>query len=547
MKLLNIWKPLLIVWIAFGIFSCKKETDPGVLNLSPTNKSIMAYLRSNPSYTILVQALDTTKLSPVLNLYGTMTLFAPTDAAFKKYFDRKKISGLSQMNLDTLTKLLKYHVYSQQFNSSSFQSGSLPAATVEGNYIRMDISKGLKNVTLNNTVNVDTLNIAATNGVLHSIDDVLEPPSQNLMEWIKAQPDYTIMAEAFQRTGVDTAILNKIFYDSSRMIGGFPAAKFLTVFLETDQVLKNGGINSFDDLARRFSNSYNTTKDYRNISDSLNIFMRYHIIDRRYFISDIREDFIETFNKGNYLIFTVSPGISINKDVQQKITFNPITGNNDTTSVITEVKLSFDKSSQITKNGIVNSITSIMPVFTPRPIKVVEYIFGAPEDRTITLPDGTVTTFGDSFDKLKNDPYLQTSTWWFKSEIPTGTGVWVSNYGRVCGDYIMRVLTTSTPYWMEITTKPIFKGTYNVFIVGPGSTGTILTFFDGKALGGINDMNNGKNSYGEAPQTFQPCSLQAMRVGTVKLTENGPHKLKIQTVTPVTSIYWYQIALVPIP
>lgn len=547
MKLINIWKPVVIVWMAFGIFSCKKETDPGVLNLSATNKSIMAYLKGNPGYSILVQALDTTKLSPVLNLYGSMTLFAPTDAAFKKYFERKKISGLSQMNLDTLTKLLKYHIYAKQFTSSSFQSGSLPAPTVEGSYIRMDISKGLKNVTLNNTVNVDTLNIAATNGVLHSIDDVLEPPSQNLMEWIKAQPDYTIMAEAFQRSGIDTAILTKTFYDSSRMTGGVPATKFLTVFLETDQVLKNAGINSFDDLARRFSNTYSTTKDYRNITDSLNIFLRYHIIDRRYFISDIREDFIETFNKGNYLIFTVSPGISINRDVQQKVTFNPVTGNNDTTTVITEVKLDFTKSNQITKNGLVNSVTSIMPVFTPRPIKVVEYIFGAPEDRTITLPDGTVTTFGDSFDKLKNDPYLQTSTWWFKSEIPTGTGVWVSNYGRVCGDFIMRVLTTSTPYWMEITTKPIFKGTYDVFIVGPGSTGTILTFFDGKPLGGIHDMNNGKNSYGESPQVFQPCSLQAMRVGTVKLTENGPHKLKIQTVTPVTSIYWYQIALVPIP
>lgn len=100
---------------------------------------------------------------------------------------------------------------------------------------------------------------------------------------------------------------------------------------------------------------------------------------------------------------------------------------------------------------------------------------------------------------------------------------------------------------MEITTKPIFKGTYNVYIVGPGSSGQILTFFDGKALGGIHDMNNGKNSYGEGPAVFQPCSLQAMRVGTVKLTENGPHKLKIQTVTVATSIYWYQIALVPVP
>jgi uncharacterized surface protein with fasciclin (FAS1) repeats len=530
-----------------GLSSCKREVDPGKLQLDPTNKTILGYLQANPSYSILVKALDTTQLSATLNLYGTITLFAPTDDAFKKYFTRRNISGLSQMNLDTLTHLLKYHLYSQQFPSSTFQSGSLPSPTVEGSYIRMDISKGLKNVLLNNTVKVDTVNIPATNGIIHVINDVLEPPSQTLKEWINSQPNYSIMAEAFRRTGVDTAILGKINYDSSSNGNGQKAIRYKTLFIESNDVLKSAQINSFDDLAKKFSNSYYTTKAYTNPNDSLNIFLRYHIIDRRYFLSDVREDFLETFNKGNYLIFTTVPSISINKNVTQNIIPNPATGNNDTTYTTTEVKLDFDKSNQVTKNGIINSITSVMSVFTPRPIKVVEYMFGAPEDRTITLPDGTVTTFGESFDKLKNDPNLQTATWWFKSEIPTGTGVWVSNYGRVCGDYIMRVLTTSTPYWMEITTKPIFKGTYNVFIVGPGSTGQILTYWDGVPLGGIHDMNTGKNSYGDAPETWPPCGLQAMRVGTVKLTENGPHKLKIQTVTTATSIYWYQIALVPVP
>lgn len=548
MKLLNILKPLLIGWVAFSLISCKREIDPAILKLEATNKSILTYLKNNPSYSILVRALDTTKLSAVLNLYGTMTLFAPTDAAFKKYFDRKKISGLSQMNLDTLTKLLKYHVYARQYESGSFLSGSLPAPTVEGSYIRMDISKGLKNVILNNSVKVDTLNIPATNGVIHSIDDVLEPPTQTLMAWIKAQPEYSIMAEAFQKTGVDTAILNKTFYDSSKLVFGLPSMKYLTVFLETDQVLKSAGINSFDDLAKRFSNTYTTTKNYTNIADSLNIFLRYHIVDRRYFVSDIREDFLETFNSGNYLIFTTTPGISINKNIEQKIVFNPTTGKNDTTYITTEVKLDYDKSNQITKNGIVNSVSSVMSVFTPRPVTVEQYIFGAPEDRDFTLPDGTVTTFGDGlWNQLKMDPAGQSIVWWLKWEIPSGTNQWVANYGRVCGDFILRVNNATIPYWFEVKTKTIFKGTYDVFIVGPGSNGTILTFWDGNALGGVHNMSNGKNSYGENPKVFQPCSRQAMRVGTVKLTENSSHKLKIQTVTASTSIYWYQIALVPVP
>ena len=104
MKLLNIFKTLLIGWITLSLFSCKREIDPAILKLEATNKSMLAYLQGNPSYSILMRALDTTKLSAVLNLYGTMTLFAPTDEAFKKYFDRKKITGLSQVNIDTLTK-----------------------------------------------------------------------------------------------------------------------------------------------------------------------------------------------------------------------------------------------------------------------------------------------------------------------------------------------------------------------------------------------------------------------------------------------------------
>jgi uncharacterized surface protein with fasciclin (FAS1) repeats len=548
MKAQNTFKLLLLISaISVCIFSCKREIDPGNLNLEATSRSMLSYLKSNPSYSILARALDTTKLSPVLNLYGTMTLFAPTDDAFKKYFDRKKISGLSQMNLDTLATLLKYHLYAQQFESGSFQSGSLPAPTVEGRYIRMDISKGLKNITLNNTVRIDTLNIPVTNGIIHSINDVLEPPTQTLMEWINSKPQYSIMAEAFQKAGIDTALLNKVQYDSSQLVSGKPAIKYSTVFLETNDVLKKYQINSFDDLARRYSRTYNTTKAYSSIADSLNIFLRYHILERKYFVSDIREDYVETFNRGNYLIFTTTPGISINKHNDLKITFNASTGKNDTTYIPSEVKLDFDESNQITRNGIVNSITSLLEVFTPRPVKVVQYIFGAPEDRDITLKDGSRTTFGELWDKVKNDPEGQAPVWWLKSEITTGTVQWVPNYGRVCGDFIMRVNNATSQYWFEVTTKPIFKGTYDVFIVGPGSTGTILTFWDDKPLGGIHDMSNGKNSYGEAAQTFQPCSLQALRAGTVKLTENGVHRLRIQTVTASTSIYWYQIALVPVP
>lgn len=89
------------------------------------------------------------------------------------------------MEKEELKKLLHYHLFDQTYGSGFFISGSLPTATVEGNFIQMDISSGIKNTILNNTIKVDSLDISATNGVVHVINDVLEPPTQTIYTWLK--------------------------------------------------------------------------------------------------------------------------------------------------------------------------------------------------------------------------------------------------------------------------------------------------------------------------------------------------------------------------
>ncbi|RYZ52776.1 MAG: fasciclin domain-containing protein, partial [Sphingobacteriales bacterium] len=273
----TVFRSLLALVLVCAAFSCKTNDFGGKLELESNNKSILSLLKNDPSFSILRRALDTTEISGLLNVYGSVTLFAPTDEAFKKYFQRKNISGLSDIDKQTLKDLLQYHLYAQTYASSFFLTGTLPVTTVAGDYIRMDISNGLKNTVLNNTVNISKIDVPVTNGVVHVINDVLEPPAHTLSAWIKSQPQYSIMAEALEKTGIGPALLDAVEYDNTQIVYGRPLKKMKTIFLESNEVLRAANINSFEDLARKYSNTYNSGKEYSSPSDSLNIFMRYHI------------------------------------------------------------------------------------------------------------------------------------------------------------------------------------------------------------------------------------------------------------------------------
>ena len=276
-------KSIMVCLLVIVLFSCKKNEFGSALKLDKVNKTIMGYLRSQPNFSILVEALDKTGLAWNLNLYGSMTMFAPSNDAFAKYFTRKGISDLSKITKEDLVTLLRYHLYSQQFTSALFQTGSLPAVTTSGDLIKMDITLGLKSTYLNNTVKIDTFDILVINGVVHDINDVLEPSTSTIYTYMTGNPEYSIMAEAIQKTGLDATLLNKVIYDSTTIVNGLPARKWITGFFETNDVLAISGIKSFDDLAKKYSNSYNTTKNYTSPLDSLNIFMKYHCLQQKFF------------------------------------------------------------------------------------------------------------------------------------------------------------------------------------------------------------------------------------------------------------------------
>jgi len=123
------------------------------------------------SFNTLVAAVKAADLVGTLKGPGPYTVFAPTDAAFKKLPKGTDAHLLRPENKDELVKILTYHVLSGDIPSSAIAGKRLSAATVEGQRVHIDGRHGVK-INMAHVVKAD---IPADNGIIHVIDEVLLP------------------------------------------------------------------------------------------------------------------------------------------------------------------------------------------------------------------------------------------------------------------------------------------------------------------------------------------------------------------------------------
>lgn len=154
--------------LLFAVFTCALV----VASAAPTataadDKDIVDLAVSSKDHTILVTAVKEAGLVEVLKGKGPFTVFAPTDAAFKKLGEDKIKAVVG--NKELLTKILLAHVV---------QGKAVYAADV----VKMDGEKvnGFKIGVSGKTVSigdakVTAADLKASNGVIHVIDTVLIP------------------------------------------------------------------------------------------------------------------------------------------------------------------------------------------------------------------------------------------------------------------------------------------------------------------------------------------------------------------------------------
>jgi len=131
--------------------------------------SLADTLARDPQLSTLNSLVVKAGLADTLKGTGPFTVFAPTNEAFKAV-PQKTLDEVAA-NPTLLKAVLTYHVLPAKVGSADVKTSNVK--TVQG--ANVAVSKSGEFVTVEDAM-VQTADIAATNGVVHTIDRVLMPP-----------------------------------------------------------------------------------------------------------------------------------------------------------------------------------------------------------------------------------------------------------------------------------------------------------------------------------------------------------------------------------
>lgn len=126
------------------------------------------------SFETLLTAAEAAGLIDTLKSEGPFTVFAPTDEAFAKLPEGTVESLLKPENQDQLKAILTYHVVPGKTMSSDLAGKQVEVESVEGSAIPIDATGD--NVMVADAT-VTQADVEADNGVIHVIDEVIQPQS----------------------------------------------------------------------------------------------------------------------------------------------------------------------------------------------------------------------------------------------------------------------------------------------------------------------------------------------------------------------------------
>ena len=129
---------------------------------------------TNPEFTQLVGALSRANLVDAVNggVEDDLTVFAPTDAAFQQLYNDLDVDGFDDIPLETLKNVLMYHVVPARAFSQDLRDEAELPTLLSNQTLTVDLGElSIEEAGLN----TDLINIHATNGVIHVIDQVMLP------------------------------------------------------------------------------------------------------------------------------------------------------------------------------------------------------------------------------------------------------------------------------------------------------------------------------------------------------------------------------------
>jgi uncharacterized surface protein with fasciclin (FAS1) repeats len=144
------------------------ETETGDAG-GTTAESIFELAEQDPQLSQLVAAIEAAGLTDALEQAGPITVLAPNNDAFQSLGQSDLTALLA--NPQSLTDRLQFHVVEGSYPTSDLSDGQT-LTTLEGSDLQVSVDGDTVSV---NGAEIVEPDLQAGNGVIHIIDDVLEP------------------------------------------------------------------------------------------------------------------------------------------------------------------------------------------------------------------------------------------------------------------------------------------------------------------------------------------------------------------------------------
>ena len=268
--------------IGLSIVSCKKSSSTS----TPAGPgTIAAQVSTGSNFTLLYAAVQKAGLATTLSGTGPFTVFAPTDSAFNASgITSSVINSLSAGALDTI---LLYHTLAAKVLAADVPAGP-DAKVVTAGGDSIFVTNNANGVFVNG-IKVTQANIAASNGVIHTIGNVLIPSfGNNLVQAVEADTSLSFLVAAVVRASTG----------STNVAAVLSTGGIFTVFAPTNNAFRAAG---FADTSAINAASPAT----------LTSILTYHVIAGRVFSSDLTQGEQATTVNGETLTISLSSGATV--------------------------------------------------------------------------------------------------------------------------------------------------------------------------------------------------------------------------------------------
>lgn len=266
----NLIVAFMVLGAIVGFIRCSDDTTIDPTTTTITN--MYSYVKGNETSSLFASVIEKAGYNVFMDAYGTYTLFLPTDAAVKTYLTTIGKGSVDNLSQTEAQNIVKVHLVKDTLSTIVFTDGKLNTPNLYGQYLLTGaaVTASGSQVTINRTSNIILSNQRVGNGIVHVIDKVIIPATKTLAQLIEGNADYSIFTQALKETG---------YFDTLNST----SVPVMTVIAETNAALAKAGYTSYAQLKARFSKTGNP----KLVSDSLNLYVAYHIIDQVKYMGDL--------------------------------------------------------------------------------------------------------------------------------------------------------------------------------------------------------------------------------------------------------------------